>query len=72
MKKKIFMWGTVIVIAFIGAFLLWGVIAPDASCADGSRPDRNGCCGGETYTDMGAEIGFVCCPQSGDCFPPIK
>ena len=41
------------------------------SCDDGSAPDANGCCAGETYTDMGAD-GFNCCPDSGgDCFPPI-
>lgn len=41
------------------------------SCGDGSEPDMNGCCAGETYTDMG-EDGFNCCPDAGgDCFPPI-
>ena len=41
------------------------------TCEDGSAPDANGCCTGETYTDMG-EQGFNCCPDSGgDCFPPI-
>lgn len=38
---------------------------------DGALPDANGCCTGETYTDMG-EQGFNCCPASGgDCFPPM-
>jgi hypothetical protein len=42
------------------------------TCDDGSAPDANGCCVGETYTDMGEE-GFNCCPDAGgDCFPPIK
>ena len=42
------------------------------TCDDGSAPDMNGCCAGETYTDMG-EAGFNCCPDSGgDCFPPIE
>ena len=42
------------------------------TCEDGSNPDNNGCCAGETYTDMG-EAGFNCCPDTGgDCFPPIK
>jgi type IV secretory pathway VirB10-like protein len=42
------------------------------TCDDGSAPDSNGCCAGETYTDMGEE-GFNCCPDAGgDCFPPIK
>ena len=41
------------------------------TCDDGSAPDANGCCTGETYTDMGDQ-GFNCCPDSGgDCFPPI-
>ena len=41
------------------------------TCEDGSAPDTNGCCVGETYTDMG-EAGFNCCPDAGgDCFPPI-
>ena len=42
------------------------------TCDDGSAPDFNGCCAGETYTDMG-EAGFNCCPDAGgDCFPPIE
>ena len=42
------------------------------TCDDGSAPDANGCCTGETYTDMG-EQGFNCCPDTGgDCFPPIE
>lgn len=41
------------------------------TCEDGTPPDGNGCCTGETYTDMG-EQGFNCCPAGGgDCFPPI-
>ncbi len=44
----------------------------DLTCVDGTRPDANGCCAGEVYTDMG-DLGFNCCPQNGgDCFPPIK
>ena len=34
------------------------------TCDDGSAPDANGCCAGETYTDMGEE-GFNCCPDAG-------
>jgi len=42
------------------------------TCDDGNAPDANGCCAGETYTDMG-EAGFNCCPDTGgDCFPPIE
>ncbi|MDR0803986.1 MAG: hypothetical protein LBO08_02765 [Rickettsiales bacterium] len=43
------------------------ILCPD----DGTVPDMNGCCTGETYTDMG-DAGFNCCPAGGgDCFPPI-
>ena len=51
--------------------------APAAStsvvtCDGGANPDINGCCPGETYTDMGDQ-GFNCCPDiGGDCFPPIQ
>lgn len=42
------------------------------TCEDGNTPDANGCCPGETYTDMG-EDGWNCCPDAGgDCFPPIE
>ena len=48
---------------------------PDTSvvtCDGGAAPDMNGCCPGETYTDMGDQ-GFNCCPDGGgDCFPPIE
>ncbi len=45
--------------------------APVITCEDGNLPDANGCCVGETFTDMG-EQGFNCCPAGGgDCFPPI-
>jgi hypothetical protein len=41
-------------------------------CGNGGTPDANGCCPGETFTDMG-EQGFNCCPDAGgDCFPPIE
>jgi hypothetical protein len=41
------------------------------TCDGGANPDANGCCPGETYTDMGDQ-GFNCCPNAGgDCFPPI-
>ena len=40
-------------------------------CEDGTSPDADGCCAGETFTDMG-EDGWNCCPDSGgDCFPPL-
>ena len=42
------------------------------TCDGGVNPDVNGCCPGETYTDMG-DAGFNCCPDAGgDCFPPIE
>ncbi|MBR3148486.1 MAG: hypothetical protein IKF41_04075 [Alphaproteobacteria bacterium] len=41
-------------------------------CPDGVRPDKNGCCAGEVYTDAGNGW-MVCCPDGGDnCFPPMK
>ena len=41
------------------------------TCDDGKAPDENGCCAGETFTDMG-EDGWNCCPDTGgDCFPPL-
>ena len=43
-----------------------------AVCPDGNKPDKNGCCGNEVYTDAG-DGWMVCCPDGGDnCFPPIK
>ena len=45
---------------------------PSLKCLDGTSPDKNGCCAGEIYTNMG-DLGYNCCPKSGgDCFPPIK
>lgn len=42
------------------------------TCSDGARPDKNGCCAGEVYTDAG-DGWMVCCPDGGDnCFPPMK
>ena len=42
------------------------------TCPDGARPDKNGCCSGEVYTDAG-DGWMVCCPDGGDsCFPPMK
>lgn len=41
-------------------------------CADGTTPNKFGCCGDEIFKDMGNTV-FACCPKSGgDCFPPIK
>lgn len=42
------------------------------TCDDGNRPDKNGCCRGEIYTDAGNGW-MVCCPYGGEsCFPPLK
>ena len=41
-------------------------------CADGSTPNRFGCCNDEIFKDLGDTV-FACCPpQGGDCFPPIQ
>lgn len=41
-------------------------------CADGSKPNKYGCCGDEVFKDLGDTV-FACCPKSGgDCFPPLK
>lgn len=40
-------------------------------CADGSKPNKFGCCGDEKFKDLGNTV-FACCPpDGGDCFPPI-
>ncbi|MDE6571001.1 MAG: hypothetical protein K2L95_02160 [Alphaproteobacteria bacterium] len=47
--------------------------ASDANlmCENGGRPDANGCCAGEIFTDM--EDGtYACCTSDGiECFPPL-
>lgn len=41
-------------------------------CGDGTKPNRFGCCTGETFKDLGNTV-FACCPKEGGlCFPPIK
>lgn len=41
-------------------------------CTDGSKPNKFGCCEGETYKDMGNLV-FACCPDDGgECYPPIN
>ena len=75
MKKYL----TIIISVLFGVVL--GLLIPqfpswfattDALCLDGTQPDKNGCCDGELYTDMG-DLGYNCCPEvGGDCFPPIK
>ena len=40
-------------------------------CADGTKPNKYGCCADELFRDMGGT--FACCPKSGgDCFPPMN
>ena len=64
---------TAIITAFATAYIMNYSFDTEApTCANNASPDINGCCPGETYTDMG-EQGFNCCPDSGgDCFPPIE
>lgn len=41
-------------------------------CADGTPPNKYGCCADELFKDMGNMV-FACCPKDGgDCFPPIN
>ncbi len=41
-------------------------------CADGTKPNKFGCCGDEIFKDLGNTV-FACCPKTGgDCFPPIE
>ena len=41
-------------------------------CADGSTPNKFGCCGDELFKDLGNTV-FACCPpDGGDCFPPLN
>lgn len=41
-------------------------------CDDGAAPNADGCCAGETFTDLG-DLGFNCCQADGTtCFPPMK
>ena len=47
---------------------------PLLMCEDGTQPDMNGCCGGESLTEIPG-FGPACCPpdeiDGGDCFPPL-
>lgn len=41
-------------------------------CADGTKPNKYGCCAGEIFKDMGNSQ-FACCKKDSDeCFPPVK
>ena len=73
-KYRMFVLGTIIgvVVGLVVANINWSFIRNEVIlCPNETSPDKNGCCAGEIYTDMG-EQGFNCCPESGgDCFPPI-
>lgn len=41
-------------------------------CADGTKPNKFGCCTDEIFKDLGNEV-YACCPKTGgDCYPPLK
>ncbi len=41
-------------------------------CADGTKPNRFGCCTDEIFKDLG-DLVFACCPKDGgDCYEPIE
>ena len=79
-KSKLWIW---VVLAFVFGGLVgftahytivnWNrIFGEQLKCDDGNKPDKNGCCAGEVYTDAGGGW-MVCCPNGGDnCFPPIK
>ena len=40
-------------------------------CADGTKPNKYGCCADEIFKDLGNLV-FACCPKDGgDCYEPI-
>ena len=76
-KRKLLLW---VIVAFIlgamvgavGHYLVANWNGFFVTCSDGTRPDKNGCCTGEVYTDAG-DGWMVCCPDGGNnCFPPMK
>lgn len=41
-------------------------------CADGTKPNKFGCCTDEIFKDLGNNV-YACCPKTGgDCYPPMK
>lgn len=41
-------------------------------CADGTKPNKFGCCTDEIFKDLGNNV-YACCPKTGgDCYPPLK
>lgn len=78
-KQKCYKWLWLVLVFLLGGFvgytthyLIENWNGFFVTCPDGARPDKNGCCAGEVYTDAGAGW-MVCCPDGGDnCFPPMK
>lgn len=41
-------------------------------CADGTKPNKYGCCTGEKFKDLG-NLNFACCKEdTNECFPPMN
>ena len=40
-------------------------------CADGTKPNKYGCCTGEKFKEV-SQMKFACCPEDGDCVEPRK
>ena len=76
--KKCRLWLWAIVALFIGGmigytahFVVVNWHSFFVTCPNGNKPDNNGCCEGEVYTDAG-DGWMVCCPEGVDnCFPPL-
>lgn len=76
--KKCRLWLWAIVALFIGGMIGYTAhfVAVNwhsffVTCPNGDKPDKNGCCEGEVYTDAG-DGWMVCCPEGVDnCFPPL-
>lgn len=77
-SKKCRLWLWIIIAFFVG-----GIVGYTAhfvkvnwhsffvTCPNGNKPDKHGCCEGESYTDAGGGW-MVCCPDDADnCFPPL-
>ncbi len=41
-------------------------------CADGTEPNKFGCCTGETFRDMGNATFMCCSKDGGECLPPMN
>ena len=61
MKIDLYTWQKYLIVFILGMLVGWGITAysnmpktsGNAMCPDGSKADKNGCCAGEIYTDMG-------------------